>query len=83
MEPNTIITLGTYFEKFVHERISEGRFKNADEVIRAALRLLEEEENKRISLKSSIEEGIESRFAENFVAEDHLIYLKQEKRKNG
>ena len=46
MNRNTSISLGNYFEKFIEGRISEGRYKNASEMIRAALRLLEEEEIK-------------------------------------
>ncbi len=45
MGRNTSVSLGDYFENFVDNTISEGRFKNASEVIRAGLRLLEEEEN--------------------------------------
>jgi antitoxin ParD1/3/4 len=54
MSKNTPVSLGNYFEGFVPERISEGRFKNASEVIRAGLRLLEEEENKAIALRNAI-----------------------------
>lgn len=46
MNKNTSISLGNYFDQFVQSRISEGRFKNVSEVIRAGLRLLEEEECK-------------------------------------
>ena len=46
MNKNTSISLGNYFDQFVQSRISEGRFKNVSEVIRAGLRLLEEEESK-------------------------------------
>ena len=48
MSKNTSISLGNYFDDFVHQRISEGRYKNVSEVIRAGLRLLEEEEVKGI-----------------------------------
>jgi antitoxin ParD1/3/4 len=44
MSKNNSASLGNYFEGFVEYRIYEGRYKN--EVIRAGLRLLEEEENK-------------------------------------
>jgi antitoxin ParD1/3/4 len=48
MNKNTSISLGNYFDHFVQSSINEGRFKNVSEVIRAGLRLLEEEESKVI-----------------------------------
>lgn len=45
MGRNTSASLGNYFESFVEDSISQGRYKNASEVIRAGLRLLEEEES--------------------------------------
>lgn len=51
MRRNTSVSLGDYFEDFVENRISEGRYKNASQVIRAGLRLLEEEENRVQVLK--------------------------------
>jgi antitoxin ParD1/3/4 len=80
MGRNTSVSLGNYFESFVDNRVSEGRFKNASEVIRAGLRLLESEENKVIILKNAIKEGIESGIAENFNPKKHLESLKAEKR---
>ena len=58
MRRNTSVALGDHFEGFVETRIVEGRYKNASEVIRAGLRLLEEEESKIIALKNAINEGI-------------------------
>ena len=80
MGRNTSVSLGNYFESFVDNRVSEGRFKNASEVIRAGLRLLESEENKVIILKNAIKEGIESGISENFNPKKHLESLKAEKR---
>jgi antitoxin ParD1/3/4 len=80
MGRNTSVSLGNYFESFVDNRISEGRFKNASEVIRAGLRLLEEEESKIIALKNSISEGIESGIAKDFDPKNHLESLKAKKR---
>jgi len=79
MNRNTSISLGNYFEKFIEERISEGRYKNASEMIRAALRLLEEEEIKVKALKEAIQEGIESGFETDFNPEIYLRNLKDAK----
>lgn len=83
MGRNTSISLGDHFENFVDDKISTGRFKNASEVIRAGLRLLEEEEGKVVALKKAIDEGFESGRAKNFNAKKHLQNLKAARRKNG
>ena len=83
MGRNTSVSLGNYFEDFVENRIIEGRYKNASEVIRAGLRLLEEEENKVKVLKDAIQEGINSGVVKNFDTKEHLKILKANKRKNG
>ncbi|WP_277633021.1 type II toxin-antitoxin system ParD family antitoxin [Avrilella dinanensis] len=83
MGRNTSVSLGNYFEDFVENRVAEGRYKNASEVIRAGLRLLEEEENKVKILKKAIQEGIDSGIARNFDPKKHLEELKANKRKNG
>jgi antitoxin ParD1/3/4 len=83
MNKNTSISLGNYFDEFVQSRINEGRFKNVSEVIRAGLRLLEEEENKVAALKRAIQDGMNSGIAHDFNPEKHLISLKEKKRLNG
>ena len=73
MGKNTSVSLGEHFEEFVQYRIKEGRYKNASEVIRAGLRLLEEEEEQKFyALKSAIEEGIDSGIAVDFEPNDFL-----------
>lgn len=83
MGRNTSMSLGDHFENFIDKSVSKGRFKNASEVIRAGLRLLEEEEDKVITLKKALEDGIKSGTAKNFNAKKHLEALKANKRKNG
>lgn len=83
MARNTSISLGDHFENFVDNSISTGRFKNASEVIRAGLRLLEEEENKAMALRNAIEEGWASGAAKNFDPKKHLEKLKAARRKHG
>lgn len=83
MKGNTSISLGNHFERFIEESISEGRYKNAGEVIRAGLRLLEEEESKIKPLKLAVQEGVDSGIVVDFNPEKHLEALKAGKRKNG
>ncbi len=82
MSRNTSVSLGSYFDMFVQSNLSSGRYKNASEVIRAGLRLLEEEETKIIALKNAIQEGVESEIDYNFNPKNHLKELKAKKRLN-
>jgi antitoxin ParD1/3/4 len=83
MGRNTSVSLGDYFEDFVDNKVSQGRFKNASEVIRAGLRLLEEEENKLQVLKRAIQEGIDSEIDNDFNPKKHLESLKFKMKNNG
>ena len=80
---NTSISLGNYFDQFVSSQVSAGRYKNVSEVIRAGLRLLEDEESKIVALRAAIQKGLDSPRVENFDFEQNLKRLKAEKRKNG
>jgi antitoxin ParD1/3/4 len=40
----TSIALSPHFEKFIQEQIKSGRYNNASEVVRAGLRLLEDQD---------------------------------------
>jgi len=79
MSRNTSISIGDYFDRFIQNRISAGRFKNTSEVVRAGLRLLEDEENRIIELREAIQGGIESGIAYDFNPESHLEQLKAKK----
>lgn len=83
MGKNTSISLGNHFEEFVQSRIGEGRYNNASEVIRAGLRLLEEEEQKFYALRKAIYDGIDSGIVENFNPKSHLEELKRRKKVDG
>ena len=75
---NTSISLGHYFDQFVSSQIAAGRYKNVSEVIRAGLRLLEDEETKMLALKSAIQEGLDSPRIENFDFDENLKLLKKQ-----
>lgn len=80
MGRNTSISLGDHFENFIEHAINDGRFNNASEVIRAGLRLLEEEENRITALRKAVIEGIESGRAVGFDPKKHLALLKAKKK---
>lgn len=54
----TSYTLGKHFEAFVQAQLAGGRYNNASEVMRDALRLLEERERRLSALDSVIERGM-------------------------
>ena len=64
MPKNTSISLGEHFDKFITERIKQGRYGSASEVIRAGLRLLETSETKIDTLRALLAEGEKSGFAD-------------------
>ena len=75
MAKNTSILLGDYFESFISNEISSGRFSSASEVVRTALRLLELEEQKIKKFRDEIEIGEKSVMVSNFDPEVHLANL--------
>ena len=66
MSKNTSILLGDYFENYVNEKISSGKYSSVSEVIRNALRLLETEENKTKTLINELKIGEKSGLVKNF-----------------
>lgn len=64
MPRNTSVTIGNHFESFINEQVSEGRYGSASEVVRAGLRLLEEQEVRIKRLRVALIEGEESGFVE-------------------
>ncbi len=83
MSKNTSVSLGNYFDQFVSSQVSAGRYKNVSEVIRAGLRLLENEESKVIALRNAIDQGLNSPIVEDFDFDENLKKIKAERRKNG
>jgi len=75
MGKNTSISLGDHFEEFIQQEISTGRYSSASEVVRTALRLLEDEKQKMKALRQALEEGEESGFVDDFNRKDHLENL--------
>lgn len=57
MPRNTSVSLGDHFTDFITEKVEDGRYSSASDVVRAGLRLLEAEEAKLERLRALIDEG--------------------------
>lgn len=80
MPKNTSVSLGRHFEQFVRRQVAKGRFGTASEVIRAGLRLLEEDEAKLEALRSALDEGERSGFVTVYSLERLLAETAPKKR---
>lgn len=73
MAKNTSISLGDHFDGFIARQLDSGRYGSASEVVRAALRLLENSESRMDALRRMLDEGEQSGLTEysyeTFIAE--------------
>ena len=76
MARNTSILLGDYFENFINEQISTGKYSTVSEVVRTALRIFEQEEIKKKSLINELKIGENSSKIKNFDRNKNLKMLK-------
>ncbi|WP_041535829.1 type II toxin-antitoxin system ParD family antitoxin [Parvibaculum lavamentivorans] len=72
MAKNTSISLGDHFNDFVESRVARGRYGSASEVVRAALRLLEEHEAKVEALRAALIAGEQSGPSSPFDFDDFI-----------
>jgi antitoxin ParD1/3/4 len=77
MAKNTSILLGDYFDRFINKQVKAGKFSSASEVIRAALRLFEYEDNKKTELINELKKGEKSGFVKNFNRDRFLKKIHQ------
>lgn len=75
MPKNTSILLGDYFDNFINSQVKTGRFSSASEVVRAALRMFEQEEKKKSELILELKKGEKSGFVKDFNRESFLNNL--------
>jgi antitoxin ParD1/3/4 len=58
------VSLTPHLEEFIHQTVSSGRYQSASEMVRTALRLLEEREQERLAklewLRREIQKGLDS-----------------------
>ncbi|MBQ9722783.1 MAG: type II toxin-antitoxin system ParD family antitoxin [Bacteroidales bacterium] len=75
MARTVTVTLGSHYEEFIQANIAGGRFNNVSEVIRAALRLMEDEETRLAAIRAALIEGEESGIVEDFDPDQFLKEL--------
>ncbi len=83
MAKNTSILLGDHFDNVITKQIENGRYSSASEVVRAALRLFEQEEVQKTELIHELIKGEESGFIPNFDSDKFLKKLQNKFAKNG
>jgi antitoxin ParD1/3/4 len=57
MSRSTAPDLGEHFTAFVEQQVATGRYASASEVVRAGLRLLEEQDARLAALRAALIEG--------------------------
>ena len=60
MPKNTSVSLGDHFTSFIEAEVTAGRFGSASDVVRAGLRLLEDQETRLAALRAALSEGEQS-----------------------
>jgi antitoxin ParD1/3/4 len=75
MAKNTSILIDEYFESYISEKVKSGKYASASEVVRAALRLFEQQENKTKMLENELKAGEKSGMISNFDREKSLSNL--------
>jgi antitoxin ParD1/3/4 len=77
----TSFSLGEHFTSFVEAQVKEGRYNNASDVMRAALRLLEEREARIGALRAALVEGEDSGKSTPFDFEAFIASKRKQKPK--
>ncbi len=78
MNKRTIVSLEAPFSEFVDQRVEEGRYASASEVVQAGLKLLEEREAYVETVRAAILEGEQSGEPQPFDLEEFLAEMRRE-----
>jgi len=78
MAKTTSFNLGDHFDQFISAQIQSGRFGNASEVLRASLRMMEQEEQKLQAIRQALIDGENSGDAGRLDMEEIIREARQE-----
>ena len=78
MARTVTVSLGPHYEEFIQASRAGGRYNNASEVVRAALRRLEEDEARLAAIRAALIEGEESGYSEDFDPQSFMNRLNAE-----
>jgi antitoxin ParD1/3/4 len=83
MSRNTSFSLGDHFGAFIDEQVETGRYGSASEVVRASLRLLEEQDARLAAIRGALIEGEQSGAATSFDFDAFLARKRGERAARG
>lgn len=79
---NTSLSLGEHWEGFIQSQMADGRYASASEVVRDALRHMEEHQQQLAALRTHLAEGeaeiVNGQGIENFSMQSVINTLDQE-----
>ena len=76
----TSVALSPHFESFVKEQVSTGRFNNVSEVVRAGLRLLEDQEQLKALKLQELRSAIDASAASGPGVNADIVFESLERR---
>ena len=83
----TSLSLGSHWETFIKDQVHSGRYATASEVIRDALRTLEERGERHEALRAALEPGLADadagRFDEGFSMADVIAGAGERRKRTG
>jgi len=79
MSKNTSFSLGEHFTRFIGEQVEQGRYGSASDVVRAGLRLLEEQEAHLAALREALIAGERSGAPKPLDLDQFLTRMRKER----
>ncbi|CAJ1587410.1 type II toxin-antitoxin system ParD family antitoxin [[Mycobacterium] wendilense] len=78
MGKNTSFSLDEHYSDFIDQEVASGRYRSASEVVRSALRLLEDRETRLRALRQSLVAGEQSGESTEFDFDEFIARKRNE-----